>query len=184
MPPPTQRRNAPETFGLRCAERKVSMPSAGLRVPLAHGTWRPQARTICTLWKAGVRSRIAEVGGRQLSRDLSPSPSERSLTLAIAGAIVRRGQRAAEMRARDRCAMRRFGSELPRTDRPHNYQVQRRNANVSARGRAATSRALGLGRPRPSTLCVPDRCNAELGGRAGALDGSTLAIGGRTSQCP
>src|SRR5690606_18569919 len=57
--------------------------------------------------------------------------------------VVRRGQRAGEMRARALVSLRRFDAELPKTDRPHNYQAQRRHASVSARGRAAPSRARG-----------------------------------------
>src|SRR5690606_14327374 len=84
MPPLGQRRNAQGTFGLRGAWRKASMPSAGLKVPPAHGTWRPQARTICTLWKAGLRWRTTEAYGRQCLRDPSPLLGGRLQTLALA----------------------------------------------------------------------------------------------------
>jgi hypothetical protein len=42
----------------------------------------------------------------------------------------------------------------------------RQRISTRARGNRPRGR---LGRPRPSTLCVPDRCNAELGGRILAL---------------
>src|SRR5690606_10244406 len=49
-----------------------------------------------------------------------------------------------------------------------NYQVQQRHGRISTRARGNFPCA-GLARPRPSTLCVPDRCNAELGGACGDL---------------
>jgi hypothetical protein len=58
---------------------------------------------------------------------------------------------------------------------PPNYQVQRRHAPNSTRARSA--RVLSaLGRPRPSTLCLPVRCNAELGDSRGVTRTTSLTI--------
>ena len=49
---------------------------------------------------------------------------------------------------------------------PTKSRVQRRHAGLLARGRASAFVRSRLGRPRPDTLCVPDRCNDLLGGSA------------------
>src|SRR5690606_14947828 len=49
---------------------------------------------------------------------------------------------------------------------PPNYQVQRPHADLSARGRAATSRAGGSAARGRALYGGTVRCNAELGGAA------------------
>jgi hypothetical protein len=79
-------------------------------MPLVHGTWKPQTRTACTLWKAGLRSRTAEGCGRQCLLNLSPLPGERLLTLALARGLCAADN---EQRKCERERLSRCGASTP-----------------------------------------------------------------------